>query len=449
MTLTSATTPGLGLALPPWSALGLSPTSDLGSLLTLVLAWALLLTLAVQTLMTGWFGLRVRWLLQQRQSWPKEPVGGWPAAEVVLCLRGADPSLAGALSALAHQDYPGPWRLQLVVDSIADPAWALAEASLAALEVSGQASWQAAKLGPLDRRPLQGSLKSASLRQAFANLHPATALVALVDADAIVSPHWLADLAQACSQPGIGAVSGNRWYQPQGRSLAGRVRAGWNGGALVLMTLLGIPWGGSLAVRRQVIDAGPWSERLISSLCEDTSLIQPLRRLGWRYAFRPELITIDQDDSMALAGLAPWIGRQLLTARLHHPAWPLVALHGASSALLLLAASAWLLLAHSGILAGALGLYELGCAGLLLWIEATALSALTGPGRDAMARRPAPIGRRAWDWLRDLPMTQLIYAVAFWHAIWDRQVAWRGITYRVLGHREPGGPGVEALGWDD
>jgi cellulose synthase/poly-beta-1,6-N-acetylglucosamine synthase-like glycosyltransferase len=337
------------------------------------------------------------------------------------------------LAALAQQRYPGPWRLQLVVDSLADPAWAVAEASLAALETRGQASWQAAQLEPLQGRPQRGSLKSASLRQAFAHLHPATALVALVDADAIVSPDWLADLARACSQPGVGAVSGNRWYQPQAGSLAAQVRAGWNGGALVLMTLLGIPWGGSLAVRRQVIDAGTWSERLISSLCEDTSLVQPLRQLGWRYAFRPELITIDQDDSMALAGLAPWIGRQLLTARLHHPAWPLVALHGASSALLLLAASAWLLLAHSGILAGALGLYELGCAGLLLWIEATALSALARRECQTILPKPGPFWRRAWDWLANLPITQLTYALAFWvGSLWIRYAYSNCLSNRML-----------------
>ena len=449
MTLTPVAAPPWGLAITAGVPIGLPANGDLASPWALVLAGALLLSLAGQALLTGWFALRVRGLLQQRSRWPEEPTGGWPAAEVVLCLRGADPSLAGALAALAHQRYPGPWRLQLVVDSQADPAWAVAEASLADLEASGQASWQAARLGPLQGRPQRGSLKSASLRQAFAHLHPATALVALVDADAIVSPDWLADLARACSQPGVGAVSGNRWYQPQAGSLAAQVRAGWNGGALVLMTLLGIPWGGSLAVRRQVIDAGAWSERLTSSLCEDTSLVQPLRLLGWRYAFRPELIALDQDDSMAFADLAPWIGRQLLTARLHHPAWPLVALHGGGSALLLLAAAAWLLLGHSALLAAALGLYELGCMGLLLGIEATALGALARAGGEATPRPIAPLGRRAWQWLKHLPVTQLIYALAFWHACWDRRVGWRGVTYRVLGHRDPGGPGVEALVRDE
>jgi hypothetical protein len=215
------------------------------------------------------------------------------------------------------------------------------------------------------------------------------------------------------------------------------------------MTLLGIPWGGSLAVRRQVIDAGTWSERLKTSLCEDTSLVEPLRQLGWRYAFRPELIALDEDDSMALADLAPWIGRQLLTARLHHPAWPLVALHGGGSALLLTASAAWLLLDRSTLLASALGLYELGCMGLLLWIETTAVSALARTGSQAILPKAAPPWRRAWDWLAYLPMTQLTYGLAFWHACWNRRVGWRGISYRVLGRRDPGGPGVEALGGDE
>jgi len=46
-------------------------------------------------------------------------------------------------------------------------------------------------------------------------------------------------------------------------------------------------------------------------------------------------------------------------------------------------------------------------------------------------------------------VTQLIYALAFWRACWNRRVDWRGVTYRVLVHRDPGGPGVEALGWDE
>ena len=397
-----------------------------------LLAGALLATLGLQLLLTLAFAVVVRRRLGRRPGLAQPA----PAAEVVLCLRGADPSLPAALAALAGQTYPGPWRLLVVVDSREDPAWPLAQHTIAWLEAAGQAGWQAARLTPLASRPAQGSLKSASLRQAFGELDAATELVALVDADAVVAPGWLAALAAGCGQDGVGAVSGNRWYAPEQGSGPGLVRAIWNGGALVLMTLLGIPWGGSLAVRRQLIEPSGWRAALATSLCEDTALPAPLARCGWRYEFRPELIALDRDDGIALRPLRRWISRQLLTARLHHPAWPLVALHGLGSALLvlvaLLSSLAALLagrLAEAGLLLAALLGYELGCVALLLLIEAVADRALQPLG----GRLPPPDLAHACHLLRWLPLAQWVYGLATLRAALARRVEWRGVHYRVRG----------------
>ena len=397
-----------------------------------LLAGALLATLGLQLVLTLAFALVVRRRLGRRPGLAQPA----PAAEVVLCLRGADPSLPAALAALAGQTYPGPWRLLVVVDSRQDPAWPLAQHTIARLEAAGQAGWQAARLTPLAARPAQGSLKSASLRQAFCELDAATELVALVDADAVVAPGWLAALAAGCGQDGVGAVSGNRWYAPEQGSGPGLVRAIWNGGALVLMTLLGIPWGGSLAVRRQLIEPSGWRAVLATSLCEDTALPAPLARCGWRYEFRPELIALDRDDGIALRPLRRWISRQLLTARLHHPAWPLVALHGLGSALLVLVALLSLLaalllgrLAEAGLLLAALLGYELGCVALLLLIEAVAARALQPLG----GRLPPQDLAHAWRLLRWLPLTQWVYGLATLRAALARRVEWRGVHYRVRG----------------
>lgn len=414
------------------------------------LAAALLLALGIQALLVVAFTLVVERRLRQRQRWPAEPESGWPVAEVVLCLRGADPTLPAVLMALARQRYPGEWRLQLVLDSRQDPAWPLAEALVARLEAgAAPARWLQARIAPLASSPRRGSRKCAALHQAFGALDPATELVALVDADAVVADDWLAALARACWRPGIGAVSGNRWYVPAAGRLTGRVRACWNAAALVLMTLLGIAWGGSLAVRRQVIDAGPWRALLRSSLCEDTALARPLRQLGWRYEFRPELLAVDRDAGPALAPLGRWIARQLLTARLHHPGWPLVALHGAGTSLLLLAALVLLALAAalgqaaaSALLAAALLAYGLGCVLLLLAIEAVAARALVPLGQ-AGDRRPAP--RRAWDWCRGIPLSIAVHGLATWRAWRGRRVEWRGVVYRVLASPAQGGPAVEAI----
>ncbi len=420
------------------------------------LAWALLGALALQALLTAWFAAVVHRRLRQRLHWPATPGldgEGWPRAEVVLCLRGADPTLAAALQALARQDYPGVWRLQLVVDSPQDPAWPLVQDLVAELERAapggGRAAWSQARIRALAGRPPRGSLKSAALHQAFGALDPATQLVALVDADAVVARGWLTALARACWRPGIGAVSGNRWYVPARGRLAGRVRASWNAGALVLMTLLGIAWGGSLAVRRELIEAGPWRALLRSSLCEDTALARPLRQQGWRFEFRPELIAVDRDDGDRLVPLSRWIARQLLTARLHHPGWPLVALHGAGTGLLqlaaLLALGPLVALGQGGAalgLAAALLLYGLGCTALLLAIEAVVGWALAPLGQRPDRRPPL---RRAWDWGRSLPATQAVYGLATWRAWWARRVEWRGVEYRVLRRPGQGGPAVERI----
>ena len=128
----------------------------------------------------------------------------------------------------------------------------------------------------------------------------------------------------------------------------------------------------------------------------------------------------------------------MLTARLHHRAWPLVALHGLGSLALLLACLVELvrlglagqLLAASG-LGGALLLYELGCVGLLLRIGQVAgrsLDAL-GPGFGANDR---PTGvAAAWRLLRWLPLTQLVYGIATLRAAFARRAEWRGVVYRV------------------
>ena len=397
-----------------------------------LLAGALLATLGLQLVLTLAFALVVRRRLGRRPGLAQPA----PAAEVVLCLRGADPSLPAALAALAGQTYPGPWRLLVVVDSRQDPAWPLAQQTIDRVEAAGVARWQAARLTPLATRPASGSLKSASLRQAFGELDAATELVALVDADAVVAAGWLAALAAGCGQAGVGAVSGNRWYAPAAGSGPGLVRAIWNGGALMLMTLLGIPWGGALAVRRSLIEPSGWLAVLATSLGEDTALPEPLARCGWRYEFRPELITLDRDDSIALRPLGRWISRQLLSARLHHPAWPLVALHGLGTALLvlvaLLAALAALLLgrlAEAGLLLAALLAYELGCVALLLLIEAVAARGLAPLG----GRLPQPDLAHAWRLLRWLPLAQWMCGLATLRTALTRRVEWRGVHYRVTG----------------
>jgi hypothetical protein len=390
-----------------------------------------------QAVLTGWF---VRLLARRPRAAPGPDAASTPA-EVVLCLKGRDPQLEEVFVALAGQRHDD-WRLRVVVDSTIDPAWEIAREATARLEREGLASWKTCTIEPLAGRPAAGSLKCASLRQALTTLDPATRVAALVDADAVVHDRWLPTLVDACLEERVGAVSGNRWYEPQDSSVAGNVRAVWNGGAIVQMAAFGIPWGGSLAIRREAMADTGWCDVITSTLCEDTALADPLARTGWRYRFLPMLFAVDTDDAETLRPLTRWIARQLLTARLHHPRWPLVAVHGLGTSLalglgLLVALLAWR--AGRGDLAGgvlaAVVAYEAASIGLLLSIALAVHRALIADGRPP---RPLTLARAAWLGAC-VPLTQCVYAVATLRAVTARTVEWRGVVYEIVWGRGANG----------
>lgn len=402
---------------------------------------AALLTAAIvpQVVLTAWFisATRTRTRAFARRADGRGHAAGVPA-EVILCLKGCDPTLDAVFDSLARQRHRD-WRLRVIVDAVSDPAWVPAEAAIRRLAAAGVASWRDAVIEPLEARPATGSLKCASLRQAFATLDPRTRVVALVDADSVVHDEWLVSMVDECLLPGVGAVSGNRWYDPVRDSLPGTVRALWNAGAIVQMTAFGIPWGGSLAVRREALDACGWADVIRTTLCEDTALASPLARAGWAYRFVPALVAIDEDDDVATGPLTRWIARQLLTARLHHPRWPLVAVHGLGTSVTLAVTAAFCIAAAwSGawaalaVAAGAIVAYELISVGLMVGIEATVREAVAAVGNGF---RPTSLARTVWRCAM-VPVTQGIYAAATCAAMLTRSIEWRGVVYEI--HRPAG-----------
>ena len=49
------------------------------------------------------------------------------------------------------------------------------------------------------------------------------------------------------------ATTGNRWYAGKRRLLGSQVRAAWNAAAISQMSFFQIPWGGTLAIRRETL----------------------------------------------------------------------------------------------------------------------------------------------------------------------------------------------------
>ncbi len=230
-----------------------------------------------------------------------------PQAAVVLCLRGEDPFLGDCIESLLRQDYPD-FEVHVVIDHESDPARRVVEACVQRLEMTN------IKVEILEDRRESCSLKCSSLLHAIGRLEDSVEVVALVDADTSPHPTWLRELVAPLLDEGVGAATGNRWYMPANPSIGATARYFWNTFAIVQMVAFRIAWGGSLAVRMDVVRNADLLTSWGNAFCEDTMLYSMLRKQGLRLVFVPSLIMINREDCDP-SNYFRWVGRQLLTAR--------------------------------------------------------------------------------------------------------------------------------------
>jgi cellulose synthase/poly-beta-1,6-N-acetylglucosamine synthase-like glycosyltransferase len=386
----------------------------------IVCFWLLVVLVVFQTVMVG--GL-TRGLLRTK---PFEIGETTRKVAVVLCLRGTDPFLPDCISAILAQDYSN-FDLLIVIDNESDPARAVVEQCLR------DQSSDNVYIHFLSDRKESCSLKCSSIVHAVSSLDDSYEIVAQLDADVIPHSTWLAELVSAFDDDRVGAATGNRWYMPDEPSLAALVRHIWNSAAISQMYWYRIPWGGTLAVRTDVIrDAGLldlWSK----AFCEDTMLFKQLRRHGKRVRFVPSLMMVNR-ESCDLIGLTRWISRQLLTSRLYHPSFLATLAHGVAISLLPAAAIAVLI---ASLFLGQSTAASWSVAGLALFLVSLFLA---WPAMEIPVRRIVKHRGESTRWLSPKTMllflvasslTQIVYGVALTRAVFRKQVDWRGVSYRV------------------
>ena len=359
---------------------------------------------------------------------PRLADGECPRCALILCLRGSDPFLQRCIESILDQDYPR-YDVHIVLDHADDPA-----ASVVAQSLRNHESARV-KVEVLRDRLATCSLKCSSVVQVLRGLDADVNFIAQVDADTVPHHSWLRELAGALAPADVGAATGNRWYMPPTAEWGSLVRYHWNAGAIVQMYWYRIAWGGTLAVKTQVLHQAGLLEHWSRALCEDTMLFAKLRPIGFRVAFVPSLMMVNREDCR-LGDFYGWVQRQLLTARLYHPGWIAVVGHAFLTSVVPAAAIvvvAWGLL--TGWLTGttislvALAVYEWG----LLQVVAI----MDRRMRELVRARHEPVTRLAGKahlrLLLALPLTQTVYAFAMISAMFRRRFSWRGIIYQVDG----------------
>ena len=372
--------------------------------------------------------------LKKMEPWQDRGAGSQeelPHAAMILCLRGPDPFLAETLRAAAAQEYPH-YRLFVIIDHPDDPAWNTVAETL------GDPGPEHVTLVALENRRETCSLKCSSLVQVIESLDSSYEIVALLDADTVPHRSWLAELAGPLADPAVGATTGNRWYAPRQPSWGALVRYLWNAAAVVQMYCYGIPWGGTLAVKLRELRQSGLLDRWAHGFCEDTMLFAELKQRGQRIVFVPSLIMLNR-ESCHVSGFFNWVRRQLLTARLYHPGWPAVVLHGLLTTLVLFAgllgfaASVfWGTSTETTWLATGLLVYLTVMHGMLVFLERRVHAVFA-----ARSVTTSWITTRTWLWMiLAIPLTQFLYAAALLSVLFVRRIHWRGITYQIDGPRD-------------
>lgn len=347
-----------------------------------------------------------------------------PEALVILALRGADPYLSRTVAALLELDYPH-YDLRFVVDCRQDPAWEVVE------KVLSEAQAKNVTLKALENPCSTCGLRVSALLQEISDLDDRYGVVVWLDADVIPYRRWLRDMLQPFHNPRVGATSGIRWYLPNSGGWGTIVRSLWNVGSLIYMQAFGIAFGGSMAVRAEVLRQPSVIEKWRRILWEDTYMFQVMSDAGLLLQFVPRA-TMANQETIGLLSCFRFVRRQVLNARLYHRSWwALLALGGVSSVLPVLGVLAAVLAALSDqpLLAG------LQAAFVLVYILASiAMYAWAGACSNRVVRdRGVPNWRFPISVVLIAPLVPLFHLGASISAAITRKIEWRGIVYRVHG----------------
>jgi glycosyltransferase involved in cell wall biosynthesis len=346
-----------------------------------------------------------------------------PQAVVILCLRGADPHLGDCLSGLLAQNYKN-WDLRIVVDHADDPAVEVVESIL------GRESQPNVTVRVLETRYETCSLKLSALSQELAMLGENCEAVVLVDADVMTYPDWLKDMLKPLQHKDVGATTGIRWFAPPDKSPGAIMRYVWNLGALGQMHRFGIAWGGSLAMKAEFVRSAELSKQWSQMAFEDTALLTSLTRDNLQLQFVPQAVLVNS-ESIGGVDCMKFIRRQILNAKLYHPAWKSIFSFGflsaAGTAGSLIVLFGALLTLNWPALAALAGMLGIAC----LTSALSAIRLQSSVHQQLATRSNRRLGSALLKSTIYVIPSQLFYGFVLLAVLKQKTVDWRGIRYHI------------------
>ena len=275
------------------------------------------------------------------------------------------------------------------------------------------------------------------LLQAVRGADAACQAIVVVDADVVTHPDWLRELVRPLADERVGAACGIRWYIPESAEWGTTVRYLWNAAAEQRRLHYGIPWGGSLAVRRELADEAAAGTHWRQAFCEDVTLAPLLRDRRLQMRLVTETIAAVR-ESISWGRSLSFLSRQMTWVRLYHPQWRTIAAECLLTSATLLGGAALFAVAVwlrawplASVAAGAWGVLTVALCVGHFWAESRVFAVVRRRGGETSSPLSA--------WIKCFvaaPIVPLLQCVCLLQARLCRRVTWRGIVYRFAGPRQ-------------
>ncbi len=341
--------------------------------------------------------------------------------------KGLDLDFEANLRAILQQDYDN-YEITFIVENTDDPAYPVIRRAIA------EHPWVPARVVVAGRATDSGQ-KVHNLRVATQHLSQRVKYLAFVDSDARPRPEWLRTLVSRLEQPGLGAVTGYRWFTPARPTVANALVYSMNCDVISLLTRSShhLIWGGSWAIRRDVFDAIGLRDAWKGTLSDDLVASRLMRESRLEVRFEPGCVVASPLD-VSLGGAMSFIRRQYLVARLYTFDWWLFSLLAATFTNAIWLGNLGVLLC--GLLSGSPSPWIPIAVSAMLYL----VTVYRGSVRQDLVRTYFPHWEGASRRIRGFdvwanPLVEFAHWIGVASAALGRYVNWRGIRYRVL----PGG----------
>ncbi len=256
------------------------------------------------------FILIITHLIQLRLNRVYPPTHEFSVAVIVPCKGDNDPNFGENLVSIICQEYHGPVQFIFCVESQADSA----------LPVLHRLKQQFGHI-----QVCVAGLATTSAQKTF-NILKAMELAEGVDifllADADIQPHptWLQEMVAPFRNHSIGAVTGSfRRVPVNGKFNWGNYLAGLFGASIVAgmsNNRLRALWGGSLAIRRSLVEQLHLRERLATEIVDDIAIMHALHQHKIERRYVPSC-TLKSYCDMSARDSVEWLVRQMQFSQIY------------------------------------------------------------------------------------------------------------------------------------